>query len=76
MKNTVSLSLHIPEPKTRPGDAVDFRDLEVPPAGALPRPDVRCSAEDTRALSYGLVRVLDETGGRWGRGTRASIPPC
>src|SRR6185312_5792744 len=62
MKNTVSLSLHIPEPAWRPGDPVDFRAMKVPPAGALPRPDIRCTAEDTQALAHGLVRVLDDEG--------------
>ena len=62
MKNTVSLSLHIPEPAWRPGDPVDFRAMKVPPAGALPRPDIRCAAEDTQALAHGLVRVLDDAG--------------
>lgn len=62
MKNTVSLSLHIPEPAWRPGDPVDFRAMKVPPAGALPRPDIRCAAEDTHALAHGLVRVLDDEG--------------
>jgi 2-oxoisovalerate dehydrogenase E1 component alpha subunit len=62
MKNTVSLSLHIPEPAWRPGDPVDFRGMKVPPAGALPRPDIRCAAEDTSDLAHGLIRVLDDEG--------------
>jgi 2-oxoisovalerate dehydrogenase E1 component alpha subunit len=62
MKNTVSLSLHIPEPAWRPGEPVDFRSLKVPAAGALPRPDIRCRAEDTHDLAHGLIRVLDEAG--------------
>jgi 2-oxoisovalerate dehydrogenase E1 component alpha subunit len=68
MKNTVSLSLHIPEPAWRPGDPVDFRAMKVPPAGALPRPDIRCAAEATQELAHGLVRVLDDEGhavGEW-----------
>jgi 2-oxoisovalerate dehydrogenase E1 component alpha subunit len=28
------LSLHVPEPKARPGDAPDFASLRIPPAGA------------------------------------------
>ncbi len=62
MKNTVSLSLHIPEPAWRPGDPVDFRRIKVPPAGALPRPDIRCASEDTQKLAHGLIRVLDDQG--------------
>ncbi len=62
MKNTVSLSLHIPEPETRPGDMIDFTPMKVPRAGIFPRPDVRCSAEDTHDLAQGLIRVLDDEG--------------
>ncbi len=62
MKNTVSLSLHIPEPAWRPGDPVDFRGMRAPPAGVLPRPDIRCGAEDTHDLAHGLIRVLDDEG--------------
>ena len=32
--NLKPLSLHVPEPRFRPGDTVDFADVEVPPAGA------------------------------------------
>nr|WP_246848069.1 3-methyl-2-oxobutanoate dehydrogenase (2-methylpropanoyl-transferring) subunit alpha [Sphingomonas beigongshangi] len=56
------LSLHVPEPKFRPGDTVDFAAVDVPPAGAQRRPD---TAEEARAftdLAYTLVRVLDEEG--------------
>ena len=68
MKNTVTLSLHVPEPAWRPGDPVDFRGMKVPPAGALPRPDIRCVAEDTHDLAHGLIRALDDEGqavGAW-----------
>ena len=76
MKNTVSLSLHIPEPAWRPGDPVDFRAMKVPPAGALPRPDVRCAAEDTHELAHGLIRVLDHEGaavGAWAPRIEAEV---
>ena len=62
MKSTVPLSLHIPEPTWRPGDPVDFQAMKVPPAGALPRPDVRCRSEDTYDQAHGLIRVLDDEG--------------
>ena len=62
MKNTVSLSLHVPEPAWRAGDPVDFRGMKVPPAGALPRPDIRCAADDTQELAHGLIRVLGDEG--------------
>ncbi len=32
-QNLPRLALHIPEPKFRPGDAVDFAEVDVPPAG-------------------------------------------
>ena len=60
--NLMPLSLHVPEPKFRPGDEVDFTQVDIPAAGAARRPD---TAEDARAftdLSYSMVRVLDEGG--------------
>ncbi|KQM98836.1 3-methyl-2-oxobutanoate dehydrogenase (2-methylpropanoyl-transferring) subunit alpha [Sphingomonas sp. Leaf25] len=60
--NLPRLALHVPEPKFRPGDAVDFADVAVPPAGAQPRPDTAAPADQFHALSYTLVRVLDEQG--------------
>ena len=62
MKNTVPLSLHVPEPPGRPGDPADFSGLNIPPAGAAPRPQVGVHARDTHALAYDLIRVLDEQG--------------
>jgi 2-oxoisovalerate dehydrogenase E1 component alpha subunit len=62
MKNTVTLSLHIPEPAARPGDPADFRSVQPPPAGLAQRPDIRCAAADTGELAHGLIRVLDEEG--------------
>ncbi len=64
----VPLTLHVPEPKWRPGDPVDFTSMDVPPAGLLPRPEVDCEPEDTRDHAHGLIRVLDEDGravGAW-----------
>lgn len=60
--NLPPLSLHVPEPRFRPGDAVDFADVEVPPAGAQPRPDTAAEAASFHELAYTLVRVLDEDG--------------
>jgi 2-oxoisovalerate dehydrogenase E1 component alpha subunit len=62
MKDKVSLSLHVPEPPSRPGDPVDFRAMKLPAAGLAPRPDVDCPAEATNALAHGLIRVLDDQG--------------
>jgi len=58
--NLKPLSLHVPEPKFRPGDVVDFSEVDIPAAGVTRRPD---TAEDARAftdLAYAMVRVLDE----------------
>jgi 2-oxoisovalerate dehydrogenase E1 component alpha subunit len=57
--NLKPLALHVPEPRFRPGDAVDFADVEVPPAGATRRPDTAAPADSFTELAYGLVRVLD-----------------
>ena len=58
--NKPALSLHVPEPQYRPGDAVDFSHIDVPDAGAQPRPDESCHAKDTAPLAYDLIRVLGE----------------
>ncbi len=58
--NLPPLSLHVPEPKYRPGDVVDYTDLDIPPAGQQARPDETCAASETNALCTGMVRVLDE----------------
>ncbi|WP_374419103.1 3-methyl-2-oxobutanoate dehydrogenase (2-methylpropanoyl-transferring) subunit alpha [Novosphingobium arvoryzae] len=58
--NLPPLSLHVPEPRFRPGDPVDYSHLPIPPAGAQPRPDEGCPASDTAPLCIDLIRVLDE----------------
>ncbi|WP_408587621.1 3-methyl-2-oxobutanoate dehydrogenase (2-methylpropanoyl-transferring) subunit alpha [Novosphingobium sp.] len=58
--NLPPLSLHVPEPKFRPGDAVDYSHIDVPLAGAQPRPDEACEAVETHPLCLDLVRVLGE----------------
>jgi 2-oxoisovalerate dehydrogenase E1 component alpha subunit len=60
--NLAPLSLHIPEPRFRPGDPVDFAHFEIPAAGAVARPPVDAAPSDIRPLAYTLVRVLDEAG--------------
>ncbi|HEY9578713.1 MAG TPA: 3-methyl-2-oxobutanoate dehydrogenase (2-methylpropanoyl-transferring) subunit alpha [Rhizorhapis sp.] len=59
-RNLPPLNLHVPEPKFRPGDDVDFSDLEVEAAGVTRRPDETSYPADMRDLCYGLVRVLDD----------------
>ncbi|WP_375383380.1 3-methyl-2-oxobutanoate dehydrogenase (2-methylpropanoyl-transferring) subunit alpha [uncultured Sphingomonas sp.] len=66
--NLRPLSLHVPEPRFRPGDAVDFAEVDIPDTGAARRPDIAEPARDFIDLAYSLVRVLDEEGravGAW-----------
>src|SRR3546814_3968496 len=66
--NLPPLSLHIPEPRYRPGDTPDFGDIEVPAVDATPRPGEATKPDAMRDLCYGLVRVLDFDGqakGQW-----------
>ena len=58
--NLPGLKLHVPEPRSRPGEAVDWSELAIPPAGAQPRPDETCAAAETHPLCLDLVRVLGE----------------
>ncbi len=54
------LKLHIPEPKTRPGEKADFSNLLIPPAGQLARPPITSTHHELRDYAYGLIRVLDD----------------
>lgn len=66
--NKPGLTLHVPEPRFRPGDAVDFGHIDLGAPGALPRPDESCRPEELREHVYGLVRVLgddDRASGPW-----------
>jgi 2-oxoisovalerate dehydrogenase E1 component alpha subunit len=60
--NRPALSLHVPEPPARPGEEVDFSSLDIPPAGAVRRPDPHVPAVETHDLVTTLVRVLDDEG--------------
>jgi 2-oxoisovalerate dehydrogenase E1 component alpha subunit len=62
MKNSRALSLHIPEPRSRPGDKPDFSSIDVSRPGAAPMPDIAADPRDIRDLAYGLIRVLDDHG--------------
>eukprot|EP01034_Spumella_vulgaris_P002319 gene2319-3014_t len=66
--NLPPLSLHIPEPRYRPGDTPDFGDIVVPAVDATPRPSEATKPDAMRDLCHGLVRVLDFDGqakGQW-----------
>ncbi len=58
--NLPPLSLHVPEPRFRPGDEADFSDIIIPPAGAVARPPENVKPAEIHDLAYSLVRVLDE----------------
>jgi len=60
--NLPGLSLHVPEPRFRPGDPVDFAAVDIPAAGATRRPDSAAPASGFTDLAYALVRVLDDEG--------------
>ncbi|MCJ8157677.1 3-methyl-2-oxobutanoate dehydrogenase (2-methylpropanoyl-transferring) subunit alpha [Sphingomonas sp. LaA6.9] len=60
--NLPPLSLHVPEPKFRPGDKADYSDFIIPAAGEAPRPDVTARPDSFHPLAYSLVRVLDDEG--------------
>lgn len=63
-----ALSLRIPQPPGRPGDAPDFSGLVLPKAGDTPRPSFDTPAGRMRDLAFGLIRVLDDDGvarGAW-----------
>lgn len=60
--NLEPLSLHVPEPRFRPGDTVDFSEVDVPAAGSARRPDTAENAQGFADLAYTMVRVLDDDG--------------
>ncbi|MEI9995252.1 MAG: thiamine pyrophosphate-dependent enzyme [Rhizomicrobium sp.] len=62
MKNRARLSLRVPAPPARPGDAPDFSGLKLAGAGEARRPDIAVHAQDVTDLAYTLIRVLDDKG--------------
>jgi 2-oxoisovalerate dehydrogenase E1 component alpha subunit len=54
------LSLHIPEPRARPGQVPDFGEMNLSPAGTIKRPAPTAPEAELRAYPYQLVRVLDD----------------
>lgn len=62
MLDQARLSLHIPEPLTRPGEPVSFDHLEIGEAGSVRRPDSLAPESAMRDLPYALIRVLDDAG--------------
>jgi len=62
MKNTVPLSLRVPEPPARPGDKADFSHLILQGPGEAIRPEISAEPYDMRDMAFGLIRVLDDEG--------------
>ena len=62
MPNRPPLTLHVPEPRFRPGDEADFSNIVVPDPDPSPPPSEAGAPADMHALAYGLVRVLDGEG--------------
>jgi 2-oxoisovalerate dehydrogenase E1 component alpha subunit len=60
--NGKGLSLHIPEPAGRPGNAADFTNLDLDDAGAVRRPVIDVAPAEIRDLPFSLIRVLDDSG--------------
>ena len=63
--------LHIPVPASRPGEAPDFSNIEVPKAGSAERPDENVDPREIPELANTLIRVLNknhEAVGPWAVG--------
>ncbi|WP_163930490.1 thiamine pyrophosphate-dependent enzyme [Paraferrimonas sp. SM1919] len=60
MKRSKPLSLHVPEPSTRPGDKPDFSHISISQAGNANKPSIDVCASSIRQLAFDLVRVLDD----------------
>lgn len=56
------LSLHVPEPRMRPGDEPEFSYIAAPRAGEVRRPPIDVAAGDIKDLAYSIVRVLNRNG--------------
>lgn len=58
--NKPVLRLHVPEPRFRPGDTVDFSHILISEPGKQTRPDEACEAKETAPLCHDLIRVLGD----------------
>jgi 2-oxoisovalerate dehydrogenase E1 component alpha subunit len=61
-RNLPPLALHVPEPRFRPGDAVDYADFDKGAPGLVARPPTGVAPAEMRDHAYGLIRVLDDAG--------------
>lgn len=62
MTEKKALSIHVPEPPGRPGDAPDFSHVKIDPAGAVRCPDIDSPADQMQDLAYSIIRILDRDG--------------
>ncbi|HEY0051946.1 MAG TPA: thiamine pyrophosphate-dependent dehydrogenase E1 component subunit alpha [Caulobacteraceae bacterium] len=60
-RNPKPLTLRVPSPPTRPGDA-PVHDYKLDAAGAVERPDIAAEPYAMRDHAFRLVRVLDDEG--------------
>lgn len=60
MNKKPALSLHVPEPYSRPGDKPNFDYIDVPAVGDTRRPPIDALPESMHDLAFGLVRILDD----------------
>jgi len=70
----MAAQLRIPRAPFRPGDEPDFGHVMVPRPGETQRPGSSASAEESRPLAFGMIRVLDMDGrgaGPWDPGLEA-----
>ena len=58
--NTKPLSLHVPVPYARPGEAPDFSHVDTGAPGTVSRPDIGTDPALIRDHVYGLIRVLGD----------------
>ncbi|WP_242127361.1 thiamine pyrophosphate-dependent enzyme [Sphingobium sp. Sx8-8] len=65
MTDSPALSLYVPEPLARPGEAPRFDHLSFAAGAAEVRPAVDAPEHELRDMPYGLVRVLGETASAW-----------
>lgn len=71
MSHQPALTIHIPTPSARPGDAASFAHIPLSPAGAIRRPAVDSPEPELRDMPYSLIRILNDDGeavGPWSLG--------
>jgi len=76
MSKSSKLSLHVPEPLSRPGDKPDFSFIKLSEAGEIRRPAVDSRPQDMHDTAFGLVRVLNdnhEAVGEWAADIKPDI---